>query len=309
MRLAPPLPSIHARTLRGIAVIATLASFTAACGNSVQVGANAEKARELTKEQASADANPSDDPVVGTPVAGATAGQGANLTCFGAAPTLDAGLEKFCAIADPAIRDSFATAFATICDEKKLVNLFLPPCAWNGAGTSDKHRRVIDKTALSDQASQDFRYFAAYSVNAQSSRDAMVALIKRELTDPDYPKTFVAIKNSSITNVATNPDGSIDYSVELANSSATIRFRARVVFAELTPDLVAIFDYGISDYVVVKEHHFLHFVRRIDDTSSRIVGIDEKVLADGGNHAVAYTNLTDVLKQRMERDYENSLRD
>lgn len=298
----------------------------ASCGTEVKVGANEDKARELQKqltdgnsEDGTGDTCVSGANADGTCVddTGSTGGNGSNtsgnngaaLTCFGPAPALPTGFEQFCAITDATLREQFATSFATICEQKRLVNLLLQPCSWTGSDGSEKYRRVLSKTALDDQQSKEFHFYAAYGLTTDSSLDEQKALVRKELEDPNFGNTFVTIKNSRVFDRAHNADDTYDYTVELANSSATIRFRAHVAIITLSPDLFAVFDYAVSDKVIIKEHHFLRFVSRLNTTQSRIIGIEEKVVTDGGNHVLAYQNLTDVVKQREERDYENARRD
>ncbi len=313
----------------------------AGCGTEVDVGENREKALEA-RALAANDAEAAEDPLVDagaegttpTPTGssdagdgaspsttpggsgdavpaqgGGTQGSGAPLTCFGPAPALPAGFEAFCALEEPTLRTAFAASFKRICEERRLLNLFLEPCGWRGVGASDKFRRVIEKTALDAEASQDFAFYAAYALTTESGLEAQTALVKRELEDPNYADSFVSIKNSRVYDLAQNADGTYDYTVELASSSATVKFRAHVVFVSLSPDLTAVFDYAVSDKVIVKEHRFLRFIQREGAGHSRVVAIDDKLVADGGNHVLAYQNLTDVLRQRMERDHENARRD
>lgn len=327
------------QTLIFTALLATLPG----CGTEVDVGDNREKALEA-RALAANEVEDVEDPLVeggtdGAPTSadgtsgaddgggaspanpgggsgdavpangGTTSGGGTALTCFGPAPALPPGFDAFCALEEPTIRTAFAASFKRICEERRLLNLFLDPCGWKGVGPSDKFRRVLDKTALDAEASQDFAFYAAYSVTTESGLEAQTALVKRELEDPRYADTFVIIKNSRVFDLAQNADGTYDYTVELASSSATVKFRAHVVFVPLSPDLTAVFDYAVSDKVIVKEHRFLRFIQRVDAGHSRIVAIDDKLVADGGNHVLAYQNLTDVLRQRMERDHENARRD
>ena len=111
------------------------------------------------------------------------------------------------------------------------------------------------------------------------------------------------------TNIVALGPEAFEYTAELASSAATVSFRARLEARRITDNLIAVFDYSISDTVILKEHRFLRLLFRGEAGTTRIVAVDEKLIGDGGTHAVAYQNVTDVLKQRMERDYENSRRD
>ena len=91
--------------------------------------------------------------------------------------------------------------------------------------------------------------------------------------------------------------------------SSKAYWRARLETRRISDNLVAVFDYSIGDTVILKEHRFLRLMFRAEPGTTRVVAVDEKLIADGGTHSVAYQNVTDVLKQRMERDYENSRRD
>lgn len=233
---------------------------------------------------------------------------GAKLTCFGAAPELKGGVQAFCDGLSDDLKATFAKSYDWVCNQRRLVNLFLRPCSWNGANGSEKFRRVLEKTDLADGTTNDFRFFAAYGMTSQSTPEEHLALIFREMTDPDYARRFVTIRNSRIYDVATRPDGGFDYSVAFASSAATVGFRA-ALRSETFGSLTAVFDYATGGHVLVKEHRFLRLMLAGAAGTTRILAIDEKLISDGGQHQVAYQNLTDVLKQRMERDYENSRRD
>lgn len=321
------------KTLETIVTL-TLVALATACGPEVDVGDNAERGRLLTDDpDASSDAK--DDPILsddarphgaplpeGTPrpddlpqdpnapapSPGAPAG-GAALTCYGPAPSLDADFEAFCAFPNDARRQAFATAFELVCSQRKLINLALAPCSWSGAGEKTKFRRVLQKTALDDQAAQDFRFLAAYAVTSESKLEDHAALLLREMTDPNYGQTFVTIKNSKVYDVVAKPDGSFDYTADFASSAARVSFRANLSIAQITPRLWVAFDYAFDGFVLVKEHRFLRFLVRLDDKRTRLVALDEKLVSDAGNHPLAYQNLMDVLEQRMGRDHENSRRD
>lgn len=248
----------------------------------------------------------------GTGGTGGGAGTGAQaLTCFGESPTLRPGFQAFCDDLKPELRQIFAASYDLICNQKRLVNLILRPCSWNGASgaTSDKFRRVLAKTDIADVDTKDFSFLAAYGMTSESTPEEHVALILREMTDPNYATNFVTIRNSRLHAITPRPEGGFDYSVEFASSAATVAFRAALYSEQFAGGLTAVYDYAISDEVLVKEHRFLRLIVAGDEGTSRIIAIDEKLISDGGNHQVAYQNLTDVLKQRMERDYENSRRD
>jgi len=322
------------KTLEKIATL-TLLALAPACGPEVDVGDNAERGRLLTEDpDAAADAD--DDPILsddalpsGEPLpdgtvipgnqpndpdapaqspGGAPTG-GTPLTCYGPTPSLDADFAAFCAFPNDARRQAFATAFDLVCNQRKLINLALAPCSWTGAGEKTKFRRVLQKTALDDQAAQDFRFLAAYAVTSESKLEDHAALILREMNDPNYGQTFVTIKNSKVYDVVAKPDGSFDYTADFASSAARVSFRANLSIAQITPRLWVAFDYAFDGFVLVKEHRFLRLLVRLDDKRTRLVALDEKLVSDAGNHPLAYQNLMDVLEQRMGRDHENSRRD
>jgi hypothetical protein len=80
-------------------------------------------------------------------------------------------------------------------------------------------------------------------------------------------------------------------------------------YVKVSTNLYAFFDQAISDLVLIKKHRFMRLLRRQDDGHTRMIGIDEKLVGDSGNHVLAYQNLLNVLLQRMGRDYENARRD
>jgi hypothetical protein len=234
---------------------------------------------------------------------------GAKLTCFGPAPALNANLKAMCDLPVDDRRQAFASAFALICGERRLANLLLKPCSWPGGESQEKFRRVLAKTALDDQTTQDFAFLAAYGVTSESGLEDQVALILREMTDPAYADNFVTIRNSRVYDIVPQPDGSYEYTAELNSSAAKVSFRARMSYVQVSPDMVVFFDEAISDLVLIKQHHFMRVLQRLDDGHTRMIGIDEKLVGDGGSHVLAYQNLMSVLLQRMGRDHENSRRD
>ncbi len=234
---------------------------------------------------------------------------GAKLTCYGPAPELKGGVQAFCDGLGEDLKATFAKSYDWICNQRRLVNLFLRPCSWTGENGSEKYRRVLEKTDLQDMNSQDFHFLGAYGMTSQSTPEDHLSLIYREMTDPSYDDRFVSIRNSRLYDIVPRADGGFEYSVEFASSAATVGFRA-ALHAQTFGNLVAVFDYAIGGQVLVKEHRFLRLMLPgADAGTTRVVAVDEKLISDGGQHQVAYQNLTEVLKQRMERDYENSRRD
>ena len=234
---------------------------------------------------------------------------GAKLTCYGPAPELKGGVQAFCDGLGDDLKATFAKSYDWICNQRRLVNLFLRPCSWTGENGSEKYRRVLEKTDLQDMDLQDFHFLGAYGMTSQSTPEDHLSLIYREMTDLSYDDRFVSIRNSRLYDIAPRPDGGFEYSVEFASSAATVGFRA-ALHAQTFGNLVAVFDYAIGGQTLVKKHHFLRLLLPgADAGTTRVIAVDEKVISDGGQHPVAYQNLTDVLKQRMERDYENSRRD
>lgn len=307
---------------------ALLAGTTFGCGTAVDTGENLEKGQPQDLDASAVDGeDPAIDPGVlggggagptyapdGTPIYPESGGDGggtggATLTCFGPAPGLSQDLLTFCDGLEPELKTRFAAPLALICNERRLVNLTLKPCSWSGAGSSDKFRRVLQRTDLDDQTTTDFASLMAYGVTTESDLDAQVALTFREMNDPAYEATFVKIRNSRIYDVAPIGPEAYEYSAELASSAATVSFRSRMEARRISGNLVAVFDYSIGDTVIIKEHRFLRLLFRAEPGTTRIIAVDEKLIGDGGTHTVAYQNVTDVLKQRMERDHENSRRD
>ena len=101
-------------------------------------------------------------------------------------------------------------------------------------------------------------------------------------------------------------DNNYEYTVQFASSAATISFRAKLDLVQYADHFAVAYDYATSDKVILEDHKYIRFFLKMDDGHSRVIAIDQKAIGDQGNHIISYTNLNDVLLQRMRKDHENS---
>ncbi len=305
---------------RSLALFGVLACLPA-CGTEVDVGRNHELGRPQLQDGVTSDATGEtpdtpipggDGPAVdddGTPFdpssPGSPAAPGAALTCYGPAPSLPPEVATMCDTVSDELKTEFAAALGLICQEHRLLNLVADACAYDG-GDVKNHRRILTATPLEDSASDRYDFFAAYSVKTPVSPMQMAGLIEAEMQDPNFSANHRTIRNSRLYDVVPLGPSFYEYSAELANSAATVRFRARLQVMPVSDKLTVVFDYDVGDRLLLIRHKFMRLLFADGFGGTRIVGIDEKAVEDGGNHLIAYRNLMDVLEQRMEKDYVNA---
>lgn len=297
-----------------------LLCFLLGCGTEVDVGDNEENAKTPSSADATPNQNSEDTPIIstgqpdnsngstaaaGNAPSSAAAGATYNLTCFGQAPYLPENFRNWCENMDPALKEVFSKHVDYICNQRKLVNLTYDVCAWDGNSSLQKYKRTfID---IQDSSIQDYGFLAAYSLTAHATNEEFRAIQELEMVDPNFEDDYVQIINSKITNGVKHANDNYSYSVDFASSAATISFRGNLDY-ETYGNMMVVYDYDVADQVILKESKFLRFFTGMPDGTTNIIGIDEKVIGDGGNHAVSRQNVLSVLEQRMRKDYENSLR-
>jgi hypothetical protein len=232
-------------------------------------------------------------------------GGGYSLTCFGTNPVLPTQFQTWCDNMDENLASIFAEHVDYICNQKKLVNLTYEACAWNGTSDISKYKRTFSDTQ--DTSVQDYSFFAAYSLTAHKTTDEFRDLYDQELLDPTgfEDDGNIQITNTTVTNQTKHTNGNYSYSVEFRSSAATISFSANIDY-ENHDGMMVVYDYDVADQVILKENRFLRFFIDQGDGTSRLIGLDAKIIGDGGNHAITRQNVLNVLELRMRKDYENS---
>ena len=255
-----------------------------------------------------------DDPrlVQGGAAAGddSSAGGDAAGSCFGAtlADKVPAAMAEFCKDTPADLKTAFAKAFKTMCDEHKLVGLAQPSCAWDGtAAKQSTYLRVLEKTDPTDPA-QEFTFFAAYSVAIATNPADFLDVLVKNYTDPNFGATYVPIKNSHITDAKSDAKaGTLDYTVELATSAASVKFRGHSDIKRYTSGMIGVFDRAVGDKVLIVDNNTLLLL--IPNASGALyVAVDDKKVDDSGNHRLAASAATALDKERMGNSFENAKR-
>src|SRR5690606_29993468 len=95
-------------------------------------------------------------------------------SCFGTVAQLPTVLQSFCSDISSKDKSTFPRIYETLCVKKRLANLVLPECGWNGEG-DDKDRanflKVLDSTSV-DDPSPSFYYFSAYSLTLPKNENS-----------------------------------------------------------------------------------------------------------------------------------------
>jgi len=233
------------------------------------------------------------------------------LTCYGPNPNIPYDFQTFCDDIPGDLKTEFATAHKVLCDDQRLINLALyDVCSWHGDQADiTRRRKIFDASDATDTSIDWFYMLTAYSLTTFSSPSEHFDLIRREMRDPAFTDTYFQVPNSIVTNRIEYNSNSYSYHVSLANSAATVSFTANLKLWKISDVLSVVFDYAVSDKVIVQEHKYIRFIIDVGDGQSRIVALDEKKINDSGQHNVAYSNLISIIHKRMEKDFENSLRD
>lgn len=230
-------------------------------------------------------------------------------TCFGQSPVMPQYLKEFCESSTAQEhRADFKTFTEKICDDATYINLFRDACTWTGDDKPERFFRVIEHTDLKDSSTQQFYFLAGFSTTVNGPVNRLIDQWYLRFQDSEaFKRNYSSIENSTVLSADINKDeGIINYKAQLVSSSATASYTGRSNIAPISEHLTVVYDQALKDMVLVKEHRYMMFYVPIDADHTRIVGLDEKLIQDSGNHPVAYTNVLTVAKRRMTMEFENA---
>ncbi len=265
----------------------------AACGTEVKVGRNSNP---------SLFASDSDEFLAASSDA-TGGGASLNLGCFGQVPdaAMPATIVDLCASTPESIRSDYAKIFATLCDERRLVNLVQPECGWDGASELGRHLQVLERTDLDATEIKEFDFYAAGSATLTRTMDEYLQAFYRGYEDPEFRARLKVYDKVKLTDVVVDRDtGRIDYTVEIKSSAATVGFTGEIHVIKYDSGLVAIFDRAVRDLRIVKENRFVTLLAPAVDGQLVVALIDQKKIDDLGNHRIAFSTSIKFDKERLE---------
>lgn len=278
-----------------------------ACGTQVEVGDNGEKGDEAGPLGTG---NSTGGGGVNGSSADGTGGSAFSLTCFGEVPTLPDYLDDFCSSVDDGFTEDFAKAIEDICVNHYFANLFADGCSWEGDNPKEDYYGILEHTDLADESTAVFKYYGAFSVTPPIAKTRAMDLIFEGLSDPNFGDTYKTIPNLKLSNVSFDKkEGWINYTAEVASSSATVKFDGRVDMFHFGDQLTVIFDKAVANMTIMKRSRVAIFLLDLGDGRTRTVFIDEKELHDSGHHDIAVRGLIKSSMDRLGNSYENAVID
>jgi hypothetical protein len=280
-------------------VLALLGMLIVSCGTKIDTGRNAERKPDYKNTtEATTPASQEDAP---------------QSSCFGSATESIPELETICGVLPLSERTHFLSLHDIVCNEKKLLNLFLPECGWQGQEQKPLgFLKVLDHTPLANTDVHMFYYLSAYSLTVKNSAQSLKDLLFFAFSDPaGFQSKYIFPKNTVVTPHASGVEriGKADrliFDMDITGSVGSTRFvnEMRGYQASEKVEVVTERSQGPGEGINMRKS--LQISKRLDDGSQKIVVLEEFEVPDRGLHDIALKVLRAHDVNRMKLFMDNA---